>query len=79
MALRRVVRPLHCAHTRVSAAASHHSTLCGMRAGGRTPVCETTTQSRFGAPRPPGKFPRGLAPRDLSGPLQWDPPVVSKS
>jgi hypothetical protein len=43
------------------------------------PVCETTTQSRFGAPRPPGKFPRGLAPRDLSGPLQWDPLVVSKS
>ena len=36
MALRRVVRPLHCAHARVSAAASHHSTLCGMRAGCRT-------------------------------------------
>ena len=49
------------------------------RCGRGHAVCETTTQSRFGAPRPPGKFPRGLAPRDLSGPLQWDPPVVSKS
>ena len=45
MALRRVVRPLHCAHTRVSAAASHHSTLCGMRAGGRT-RCDVMRASR---------------------------------
>ena len=31
------------------------------------------------APPAPREIPRGLAPRDLSGPLQWDSLVVSKS